>query len=137
MTFSAGLAKAGFKPVVAVYSTFLQRAYDEIVHDVCLQNLPVVFAIDRAGIVGEDGATHNGIFDIAYLRHIPNLTLMAPKDENELQHMLAAAFDHNGPVAIRYPRGQGIGIGLDADQTRSRSAKVKLFINPISHHPTI
>ena len=114
VTFSAGLAKAGFKPVVAVYSTFLQRAYDEILHDVCLQNLPVVFAIDRAGIVGEDGATHNGIFDIAYLRHIPNLTLMAPKDENELQHMLAAAIDHNGPIAIRYPRGQGVGVGLDA-----------------------
>ena len=114
VTFSAGLARAGFKPVVAIYSTFLQRAYDEIVHDVCLQNLPVVFAIDRAGIVGEDGATHNGIFDIAYLRHIPNMTLMAPKDENELQQMLATAIDHDGPIAIRYPRGQGVGLDLDA-----------------------
>jgi 1-deoxy-D-xylulose-5-phosphate synthase len=115
VTFSAGLAKAGFKPFVAIYSTFLQRAYDEIVHDVCLQNLPVVFAVDRAGIVGEDGATHNGIFDIAFLRHIPNMTLMAPKDENELQHMLYTAADHDGPIAVRYPRGQGQGIKLDGD----------------------
>ena len=117
VTFSAGLARAGFKPVVAIYSTFLQRAYDEIVHDVCLQNLPVVFAVDRAGIVGEDGATHNGIFDIAFLRHIPNMTLMAPKDENELRQMLYTAVTHNGPVAIRYPRGQGQGINLDGELT--------------------
>jgi 1-deoxy-D-xylulose-5-phosphate synthase len=114
VTFSAGLARAGFRPVVAIYSTFLQRAYDEIVHDVCLQNLPVVFAIDRAGIVGEDGATHNGIFDIAFLRHIPNMTLMAPKDENELLQMLYTAVNHDGPIAIRYPRAQGMGTGLDA-----------------------
>ena len=115
VTFSAGLAKAGFKPVVAVYSTFLQRAYDEISHDVCLQGLPVVFAVDRAGIVGEDGATHNGIFDMAFLRSIPGMTLMAPKDENELQHMIFTALSHNGPVAIRYPRGQGTGTKLDAE----------------------
>jgi len=115
VTFSAGLAKAGFRPVVAIYSTFLQRAYDEIVHDVCLQKLPVVFAIDRAGIVGEDGATHNGIFDIAYMRHIPNMTLMAPKDENELQHMFYTAVDHDGPVAVRYPRGQGSGTKMDSE----------------------
>jgi len=106
VTFAAGLASQGLKPVVAIYSTFLQRAYDEIVHDVCLQNLPVVFAIDRAGIVGEDGATHQGLFDISYLRHIPNLVLMAPKDGTELRMMLRIALRHNGPSAIRYPRGK-------------------------------
>jgi len=115
VTFSAGLAKAGYRPVVAVYSTFLQRAYDQIIHDICLQNLPVVFAIDRAGIVGEDGATHNGMFDMAFLRSLPNMTIMAPKDENELQHMLNTALKHNGPVAIRYPRGSGVGIKLDEE----------------------
>jgi len=106
VTFAAGLASQGLKPVVAVYSTFLQRAYDEIVHDVCLQGLPVVFAIDRAGIVGEDGPTHNGAFDLTYLRHIPNIVVMAPKDENELQDMLKTALSYNGPCAIRYPRGR-------------------------------
>ncbi len=106
VTFAAGLASQGLRPVVAIYSTFLQRAYDEIVHDVCLQNLPVVFAIDRAGIVGEDGATHQGLFDISYLRHIPNLVLMAPKDGIELKMMLKIALRHNGPSAIRYPRGK-------------------------------
>ncbi len=105
VTFAAGLACQGIKPVVAVYSTFLQRAYDEIVHDVCLQNVPVIFAIDRAGIVGEDGPTHNGAFDLSYLRHIPNLIVMAPKDESELREMLFTAVAHDGPVAIRYPRG--------------------------------
>ncbi len=105
VTFAAGLASQGLKPVVAIYSTFLQRAYDEIVHDVCLQNLPVVFAIDRAGIVGDDGPTHNGAFDISYLRHIPNLVVMAPKDEKELGDMLKTAVSYNGPSAIRYPRG--------------------------------
>ncbi len=94
------------RPVVAIYSTFLQRGYDEIIHDVCLQNLPVVFAIDRAGIVGEDGPTHQGVFDISYLRHIPNLTVMAPKDDLELKAMLELALKHNGPSAIRYPRGK-------------------------------
>lgn len=106
VTFAAGLATQGLRPVVAIYSTFLQRAYDEIIHDVCLQNLPVVFAIDRAGIVGEDGATHQGLFDISYLRHIPNLLLMAPKDGEELKSMLRFALQHNGPSAIRYPRGK-------------------------------
>jgi len=110
VTFASGLASQGFKPVVAIYSTFLQRAYDQIVHDVCLQELPVVFAVDRAGIVGEDGATHNGVFDLSFLRNIPNLTIMAPKDENELGHMLKTALDLNGPVAIRYPRGGGVGV---------------------------
>ncbi len=105
VTFAAGLAKDGFRPVVAIYSTFLQRAYDEIVHDVALQNLPVVFAIDRAGLVGEDGPTHHGVFDISYLRHIPNMVVMAPKDETELRMMLRFAFTLKGPSAIRYPRG--------------------------------
>ncbi|MFA6392145.1 MAG: 1-deoxy-D-xylulose-5-phosphate synthase [Patescibacteria group bacterium] len=104
-TFAAGLATQGLKPVVAIYSTFLQRAYDEIIHDICLQNLPVVFAIDRAGIVGNDGPTHNGSFDFSFLRHIPNLVLMAPKDGHELKQMLRTALSLNKPVAIRYPRG--------------------------------
>lgn len=108
VTFAAGLAVQGLRPVVAIYSTFLQRGYDEIIHDVCLQNLPVVFAIDRAGIVGEDGPTHQGVFDISYLRHIPNLTVMAPKDAMELKAMLELALKHNGPSAIRYPRGKVI-----------------------------
>lgn len=106
VTFAAGLATQGLRPVVAIYSTFLQRAYDEIIHDVCLQNLPVVFAIDRAGIVGEDGPTHNGLFDLSYLRHIPNIVVMAPKDDVELWAMLELALKHNGPSAIRYPRGK-------------------------------
>ena len=110
VTFAAGLAMAGMRPVVAIYSTFLQRAYDEIVHDVCLQGLPVVFALDRAGIVGEDGPTHHGVFDISYLRHIPNLVLMAPKDASELRVMLSLALKHKGPSAIRYPRGRAIDI---------------------------
>jgi len=113
VTFAAGLAIEGFKPVVAIYSTFLQRAYDQIIHDVCLQNLPVVFAIDRAGIVGEDGPTHHGPFDLSYLRNIPNMQIMAPKDENELGHMLKTALDLNSPVAIRYPRGSGTGVGIE------------------------
>ena len=104
VTFAAGLAKGGFKPVVAVYASFLQRAYDQIIHDVALQNLPVIFAIDRAGIVGEDGETHQGIYDLAYLSHIPNMTVMAPKDGDELTAMLGFALAHDGPVAIRYPR---------------------------------
>lgn len=106
VTFAAGLASQGLRPVVAIYSTFLQRAYDEIIHDVCLQNLPVIFAIDRAGIVGEDGATHQGLFDISYLRHIPNLVVMSPKDGEELKAMLRLALLHDGPSAIRYPRGK-------------------------------
>ncbi|GAW94190.1 1-deoxy-D-xylulose-5-phosphate synthase [Calderihabitans maritimus] len=115
VTLAAGMAVEGFKPVVAIYSTFLQRAYDQILHDVCLQNLPVVFAIDRAGIVGEDGETHQGLFDFSYLRSIPNMTVMAPKDENELRHMLATAITFDGPIALRYPRGSGTGVRLDQE----------------------
>lgn len=114
-TFAAGLAANGFKPVCAIYSTFLQRAYDQIIHDICLQNLPVVFAIDRAGLVGEDGPTHHGPFDLSYLRNIPNIVVMAPKDENEFQHMLYTAANHNGPIAVRYPRACGLGIPLDEE----------------------
>ncbi len=113
VTFAAGLAAEGLRPVFAVYSTFLQRAYDQVFHDVCLQNLPVTFALDRAGVVGSDGPTHHGAFDLSYLRHLPNMTLMAPKDENELQHMLATAIDLGRPAAIRYPRGNGYGVPLD------------------------
>ncbi|MDQ1331783.1 MAG: 1-deoxy-D-xylulose-5-phosphate synthase, partial [Thermodesulfobacteriota bacterium] len=115
VTFAAGLASEGFKPVVAIYSTFLQRAYDQILHDVCIEALPVVFAIDRGGIVGEDGATHNGLFDISYLRNLPNMVLMAPKDENELCRMLLTALSHNGPIAFRYPRGIGVGVPVEQD----------------------
>ncbi|MDH5174889.1 MAG: 1-deoxy-D-xylulose-5-phosphate synthase, partial [Elusimicrobiota bacterium] len=113
VTFAAGLARAGYRPVCAIYSTFLQRAFDQIIDDVCLQNLPVVFAIDRAGIVGEDGATHQGMFDLSYLRLIPNMVVMAPKDENELVHMLNTALSWNFPCAIRFPRGEGVGVKLD------------------------
>ena len=115
VTFAAGLAAEGMKPVPAIYSTFLQRAYDQVVHDVCLQNLDVTFALDRAGIVGADGATHQGLFDFAYLRALPNLVVMAPKDENELQHMLRAALEYDGPAALRFPRGNGVGVPLDPE----------------------
>lgn len=113
VTFAAGLAAAGARPVTAIYSTFLQRAFDQIVHDVCLQNLPVIFAIDRGGLVGEDGPTHHGVFDYTFLRTIPNMIIMAPKDENELQYMLKSAVDYNKPVAVRYPRGRGVGVLMD------------------------
>jgi 1-deoxy-D-xylulose-5-phosphate synthase (EC 2.2.1.7) len=109
------MAKAGLKPVVSVYSTFLQRAFDQVIHDVALQNLPVVFAVDRAGLVGEDGATHQGAFDLAYLRIIPNLTIMAPADGRELTAMLDKALEINGPVAIRYPRGIAESVGTEPD----------------------
>ena len=110
VTFAAGLALEGMKPVVAIYSTFLQRAYDQILQDVGLQNLPVVFALDRGGIVGEDGPTHQGLFDFSYLRHIPNLIIMVPKDEDELQQMMKTAIECPSPVAFRYPRGKGEGV---------------------------
>ncbi len=117
VTFAAGLACEGWKPVVAIYSTFLQRAYDQLIHDVALQNLPVVFALDRAGLVGGDGATHQGSYDYSFLRCIPNLTIMAPADENECRQMLYTATTINGPVAVRYPRGQGPGVAPVAEMT--------------------
>ena len=113
VTFAAGLATEGLRPVVGIYSTFLQRAFDQIIHDVCIQNLPVTFAMDRAGFAGDDGRTHHGVFDLSYLRLIPNMTVMAPKDENELRHMLATAIEHGGPIAMRYPRGAGMGVAID------------------------
>ena len=115
VTFAAGLATEGFKPVVAIYSTFLQRAYDQILHDVCIEKIPVIFAVDRGGIVGEDGATHNGVFDLSYLRSLPNMVVMAPKDENELCKMLKTAVDYDGPIAIRYPRGTAEGVATESN----------------------
>ena len=115
VTYAAGIACEGLRPVAAIYSTFLQRAYDQIVHDVCIQNLPVTFAIDRGGVVGNDGETHQGVFDIAYLRTIPNMVVMSPKDENELRHMIYTAVQRNAPTAVRYPRGNGTGVALDAN----------------------
>ncbi len=113
VTFAAGLATEGMKPVFAIYSTFLQRAYDQVLHDVCLERLPVIFAIDRGGIVGEDGSTHHGLFDLSFLRSLPNMVVMAPGDENELCRMLATALNHDGPIAFRYPRGTATGVPLD------------------------
>jgi 1-deoxy-D-xylulose-5-phosphate synthase len=114
VTFAAGLSTQGMRPVCAIYSTFLQRAYDQIVHDVCLQRLPVVFALDRAGFAGDDGRTHHGIYDLTYLRCLPGMTIMAPKDENELRHMLKTAVEYiDGPIAVRYPRGAGVGVATD------------------------
>ncbi len=113
VTLAAGLATQGMRPVAAIYSTFLQRAYDQIIHDICIQNLPVFFCLDRAGIVGADGPTHQGLYDIAYLRCLPNMTIMAPKDEAELQQMVITGIEHtDGPIALRYPRGSGIGVPL-------------------------
>jgi 1-deoxy-D-xylulose-5-phosphate synthase len=117
VTFAAGLACEGLKPVVAIYSTFLQRAYDQLIHDVAIQNLPVVFALDRAGLVGADGATHAGAYDIAYLRCIPNMSLLTPADENECRQALTTAFRQNGPCAVRYPRGSGAGVAIQAALT--------------------
>ncbi len=113
VTFAAGLATQGFRPVVAIYSTFMQRSYDQVVHDVCLQNLPVILCLDRGGLVGEDGPTHHGAFDLSFLRHVPNLTFMVPADEAELARMLVTAVSLDGPVAMRYPRGVGIGATLE------------------------
>jgi 1-deoxy-D-xylulose-5-phosphate synthase len=127
VTLAAGLATQGFMPVVAVYSTFLQRAYDQIIHDVCMQELPVVFAIDRAGIVGDDGRTHQGPFDISYLRAIPGMVVCAPKDENELQHLLFTAIGAGGPIAVRYPRGCGSGLPLDLELLRLPIGKGELL----------
>lgn len=115
MAFAAGLAADGYLPVTAIYSTFVQRAYDQVFHDICLQNLPVTIAMDRSGLVGDDGPTHHGVFDLSYLRHLPGITLMAPKDENELRHMLKTAIYGGSPMALRYPRGSGYGVDMDTD----------------------
>lgn len=127
VTFAAGMATEGLIPVVAIYSTFLQRGYDEILHDVCLQNLHVVLALDRGGLVGADGPTHHGVFDFAYMRSIPNLVIMAPKDENELQHMVQTAIEFSGPISLRYPRGEGWGVTLDAEPRALEVGKGELL----------
>lgn len=127
VTFACGLAAEGMRPVVAIYSTFMQRAYDQIVHDLCLQNLPVTLCMDRAGIVGEDGPTHHGVFDLAYLRHVPNMVIMAPKDENELQHMIKTAVGYPGPAAVRYPRGSGFGVPMDQEPRTIEIGKAELL----------
>ena len=128
--FASGLALQGGKPVAAIYSTFLQRAYDQIVHDVCLQKLNVVFAMDRAGLVGDDGPTHHGAFDIAYLRCLPNIVLMAPRDEAMLVRMLHTALARRRPVALRYPRGEGTGAAARPAARRSRSAPARSSARP-------
>lgn len=127
VTFAAGLAVQGMKPVVCIYSTFLQRAYDQVVHDVATQNLPVAFLIDRGGLVAEDGTTHHGAFDYAYLRHVPNMVVMAPKDENELQHMVKTALSHEGPISVRYPRGTCLGVPMDQQMTEVPIGKAELL----------
>jgi 1-deoxy-D-xylulose-5-phosphate synthase len=127
VTFAGGLALEGMRPVATIYSTFLQRAYDQILHDVCIQKLPVVFALDRAGVVGEDGETHQGLFDLSYLRHLPNLVLMAPKDENELRDMLFTAVEHPGPVALRYPRGRGQGVAFSSTLSKVPIGKAEVL----------
>ena len=126
LTFAAGLACDGMKPVVAIYSTFLQRAYDQLIHDIALQNLPVLLAIDRAGLVGADGPTHAGSFDLSYLRCIPNMLVMTPSDENECRQMLTTGFQHHGPAAVRYPRGAGIGATVDAALTALPIGKAEI-----------
>jgi 1-deoxy-D-xylulose-5-phosphate synthase len=129
-TMAAGIATQGLKPVFAVYSTFLQRGYDQLVHDVCRQNLNVTFAIDRAGLVGADGETHQGVFDIAYMRSLPNMIIMMPKDENELQHMLYTALQYDdGPIAVRYPRGNGEGVPLDEELQALPIGKAEIVRN--------
>ncbi|NQS71249.1 MAG: 1-deoxy-D-xylulose-5-phosphate synthase [Desulfobulbaceae bacterium] len=127
LTFAAGLALEGMRPCFAVYSSFMQRALDQLIHDVCLPNLPVTIALDRSGVVGADGPTHHGVFDLAYLRFIPNITVMMPKDENELQHMLYTALNMEGPAVLRYPRGQGEGIGLDSSLQALERGKGELL----------
>ena len=127
VTFAAGLATEGFRPVVAIYSTFLQRAYDQIIHDVCIEKLPVIFALDRGGLVGEDGPTHHGQFDLSYLRALPNMVVMAPKDGNELQRMLVTAFNHDGPIAMRYPRGLSVDVELDTDPAPIEIGKAEVL----------
>lgn len=129
LTFAAGLAAEGFRPVAAIYSTFTQRAYDQVFHDICLQKLGVTLALDRAGLVGDDGPTHHGAFDLSYLRHLPELTVMAPKDENELQHMLKTAVYAGRPVSLRYPRGAGFGVTLDRELKQIEIGKGELLMD--------
>ena len=136
MTFAAGLAAEGFRPVAAIYSTFVQRAYDQVFHDICLQKLPVTIAMDRAGLVGDDGPTHHGVFDLSYLRHLPGMTLMAPKDENELRHMIKTAIYSGAPMALRYPRGAGYGVAMDQDLITLEIGKGELLAGrrrPVHH----
>jgi 1-deoxy-D-xylulose-5-phosphate synthase len=128
VTFAAGMATSGIIPVVAIYSTFMQRAYDQVLHDVCLQDLHVVFAMDRAGVVGDDGPTQHGLFDIAFMRILPGMKLMAPKDENELRHMLYTAISMDGPVSLRYPRGKALGVSLDAELRQLEIGKAELLV---------
>jgi len=127
MTFCAGMATEGLKPVAAIYSTFLQRAFDQVIHDICLQHLNVTIAMDRAGIVGADGPTHHGLLDIAYLRGYPNIVLMAPKDEAEMRDMLLTAIDHPGPAAIRYPRGNGFGVDISTEPKQLEIGKAEIL----------
>lgn len=127
VTFAAGMATCGLKPVTAIYSTFMQRAFDQVFHDVCIQNLHVVFAMDRAGVVGEDGPTQHGLFDIAFMRILPNMKVMAPKDENELRHMLYTAISMDGPVSLRYPRGKGLGVPLEGEMRKLEVGKAELL----------
>jgi len=129
LTFAAGLAAEGFRPVAAIYSTFTQRAYDQVFHDICLQKLPVTLALDRAGLVGDDGPTHHGAFDISFLRHLPELTVMAPKDENELQHMVKTAIYSGRPISLRYPRGAGFGATLDCEVKAIEIGKGELLLD--------
>jgi len=127
VTFAGGMAVSGLCPVVAIYSTFMQRAFDQVVHDICVQNLHVVFAMDRAGIVGEDGQTQHGVFDIAFMRMLPNMKVMAPKDEEELRHMLYTAIYMDGPVALRYPRGKALGVQLSQELHALEVGKAELL----------
>lgn len=127
VTLAAGMACEGLKPVVAIYSTFLQRGYDQLVHDVALQNLDVTFGIDRAGLVGEDGPTHAGAYDYAYMRTIPNIVIMAPKDENECRQMPHTAYLYNGPAAVRYPRGNGLGVEMQNKLTAMEIGKAEIL----------
>jgi 1-deoxy-D-xylulose-5-phosphate synthase len=127
VTFAGGLASEGMRPVATIYSTFLQRAYDQVLHDVCIQKLPVVFALDRSGVVGEDGETHQGLFDLSFLRHLPNLVVMAPKDENELRDMLFTAVEHPGPIALRYPRGRGVGVAFSSTLSKVPIGKAEVL----------
>jgi 1-deoxy-D-xylulose-5-phosphate synthase len=137
VTFCGGMATQGMKPVAAIYSTFLQRAFDQVFHDVAIMDLPVVFCLDRGGIAGADGPTHHGIYDMAYLRVFPNMVCMAPKDENELRHMLKTAFETGHPTSLRYPRGNGVGVQLDAELHSLPIGKGEVMRDPESRHATI